>query len=81
MPARNVLDWISGGAPKDSGESRVGWPVFEGGLCFTGSLLAWAVGWVAGVFWLTGHVLGFCITPIPYCVQQFLWVVKAGKMP
>jgi hypothetical protein len=31
--------------------------------------------------WISGHALGFCITPIPYCVQQFLWVVKAGKMP
>jgi hypothetical protein len=27
------------------------------------------------------HALGFCITPIPYCVQRFLGFVKAGEMP
>jgi len=37
-------------------------------LCFGSGAL-----WVA--VWLPAHVLGSCITPIPYCVQRF-WVLS-----
>jgi hypothetical protein len=35
----------------------------------------------ARAVWLYRTLWRFCITPIPYCVPQFLGFVKAGKMP
>src|SRR5882757_10128855 len=41
--------------------------------------VVWVVGWLGGVVWIPGHVLGFCITPIPHCRATVFGGCQGGK--